>query len=114
MEKAELEKIGVKVGKFLIERDYASIAQWLGYALSFSKTVECAIKDDFEESISQSGGILEKSKYQVEVKNFTVGTPGFTNLIEGRFIFTNSKKEVLVEIIHNELGTYLEQISCVG
>ena len=90
MEKAELEKIGIKAGIFLIERDYASIAQWLGYALSFSKTTECAIKDDFEESIKQSGGVLEKSKYQVEVKNFKSGVPGFTNLIEGRFIFKNS------------------------
>ncbi len=114
MKIAELKNLGVELCRNLLNRDYISVAQKLGYAIAFEKTHASAIKEDFERSIMESGGMLEHSKISVTVKPFPNGTPGFINLIECRFIFANSSKEVLAEIIENEAGCYLEQISCVA
>lgn len=112
MEIAELENLGVELCRNLLDRNYESIAQQLGYAIAFEKSVSEAIKEDFERSILESGGTLELSKFDVMVNAFPARTPGFINLIECRFSFVNSNKEVLAEIIENESGCYLEQISC--
>jgi hypothetical protein len=114
MEAAELENIGTELCQSLLNQNYASIAQRFGYAIAFKKSPATAIKEDFEHSVIESGGVLENSKFNVTVKVFPKGTPGFINLIECRFVFANSDKEVLAEIIENEAGFYLEQISCVA
>lgn len=114
MDVIELENLGIAVCHSLLNQDYANIAQRYGYAIAFEKAPATAIKEDFEHSITKSGGALEYSNLNVTVKTFPSGTPGFINLIECRFIFANSEKEVLVEIIENEAGFYLEQISCTA
>ena len=114
MEVAELENLGEELCRNLLNQDYACIAQKFGYAIAFKKSPAAAIKEDFEHSVIESGGTLENSKFNVAVKVFPSGTVGFVYLIKCRFIFANSEKEVLAEIIENENGFYLEQISCVA
>jgi hypothetical protein len=99
MEIAELENLGVELCRSLLKRDYISVAQRLGYAIAFETIPAAAIKADFERSILESGGMLEHSKFSVTVKSFPSGTPGFINLIECRFIFANSNKEVLATAV---------------
>lgn len=114
MEKVELENMGIELCHSLLERDYMGIAARFGYAISFDRAPQDAIKEDFEDSIRQAGGALELSKFNVIVKSFPSGTPGFIDLIECWFSFPNANQEVLAEIIHNESGCYLEQISCMA
>jgi len=115
MEVAELENLGVELCKSLLNQGYAYIAQRFGYAITFTKAPAAAIKEDFEHSVMEAGGTLESSAFNVTIKAFPNVSPGFINLIECRFFFANSKKEVLAEIIESEAGFYLlEQISCVA
>ncbi len=114
MEVADLENLGVEFCQSLLKQDYASIAQRFGYALAFKQPPATAIKEDFEHSVIESGGTLKNSEFKIIIKFFPKGTPGFISLIECRFVFPDSKKEVLAEIIENEVGFYLEQISCDG
>lgn len=111
MELCELESIGVELCRDLLNKDYENIAQRLGYAIAFEKSAAVAIKEDFERSLLESGGTLEMAKFNVAVRFFPDGTSGFISLVECKFSFDNSNKEVLAEIIQNESGFYLEQIS---
>ena len=112
MELCELESIGIELCRDLLNQDYENIAQRLGYAIAFEKAAAVAIKEDFERSLLESGGTLELANFNVVVRCFSDGTSGFISLIECRFSFDNSNKEVLAEIIQNESGFYLEQVSC--
>lgn len=114
MEIADLENLGEELCCSLLKRDYIGVAQRLGYAIAFERAPDSAIKEDFERSILESGGKLEHSTFSVTVKSFPSGTPGFIHLVECRFFFANSDKEVWAEIIENEVGCYLEQISCMA
>jgi len=113
MQNVELEGIGIELCRRLMARDYQHIAEWLGYAISFGRATKDAIKEDFEQSLHESGGALELSEFKVTVKTFDGSIAGLSNLIECRFFFPDSESEVLAEIIQNDSGFYLEQISCV-
>lgn len=113
MEITELENLGVSLCRSLLRSDFTRIAEHLGYALAGEKPSALAIKEDFERSLKESLGSLEYSEYDVVIKSFTRGTPGLVNLVECRFIFPNNPHEISAEIIENECGCYLEQISCV-
>jgi hypothetical protein len=113
LEITELENLGVSLCLSLLHSDFTRIAEHLGYALAGEKPSALAIKEDFERSLKESRGTLEHSKYDVVIKTFPRGAPGFVNLVECRFVFPNNPCEILVEIIENECGCYLEQISCV-
>ncbi|HMU65702.1 MAG TPA: hypothetical protein PKE57_01075 [Cellvibrionaceae bacterium] len=113
MEMEELQKLGEWLCRSLLARDFETIAKNLGYALAGEIPAVDAIKNDFDSALKESGGALECLRYDVAIKPFASGTPGFFNLIECRFAFSNANQEILAEIIENERGCYLEQISCV-
>ncbi|MFO1370430.1 MAG: hypothetical protein U1F46_15670 [Marinagarivorans sp.] len=113
MEIAELERLGDTLCMSLLNQDFSDIAQNIAYALQAERPLAVAIKEDFECARTESGGNLELANYSVVIKKFQAGTPGFIHLIECRFTFPNTPKEILVEIIENEAGCYLEQITSV-
>lgn len=114
MEITELERMGYMLCASLMKRDFSSVAQRLGYALHGGRPHAIAIKEDFEQSLAECGAALAQAKINLVIKVFPPGTPSFIHLVECRFLFPNSQAALLAEIIENEAGCYLEQISCVA
>ncbi len=113
MENTNFEEMGFSLCQQLRDKDYAGIAEQLGYALAFDKPVDLAIKKDFEDALQQSRCNLITAKCEVTVRLFPENDLELIRLIECSFKSSEFRGNVLAEIIQSKTGIYLEQISYV-
>jgi len=114
MENTNFQETGISLCKRLIDKDYVSISKQLGYALAFDKPIDLAIKEDFENTLQESGCNLDNVKYDVAVKLFPKDESEFIRLVECGLSSSNCRGDILAEIIQNKQVVYLEQISYVA
>ncbi len=113
IESMNFEEIGINLCQLLKHKDYDSIAEQFGYALAFNKPIKIAIKEDFENVLQESKFDLDNSKCNVIIKIFPKNELNIIRLIECRLKSYKSQGYILAEIIQNDSGLYLEQISSV-
>jgi len=104
-------KIGQDLCRYLIHGDYTIIATEFGYSIAFDKPIELAIREDFETALQKCECDLNDVICNVVIKEFSKNEPGLIRLIECRLCSPKSHGCILAEIIQNETGIYLEQIS---
>ena len=109
----KLEEIGLKLCQNLKNRNYSNIAKEFGYAIAFEKPIEIAIKEDFENALQASKCDLNSLICEISIKQFHQDQSEFLHLIECILKPVQAKSRILIEVIQNKSGFYLEQISYV-
>ena len=107
----KLYKIGEHLTKLLLEGDFKEAAELYGYALSFDRPNDIAIKEEFEDSLNECVGNLSSASISIDVKKFDKNDIELSYLIECNIKLKESSG-ILVELIQSCEGlVYIEQIS---
>ena len=112
MEVEELAKISENICDCLASGDYSGISNKYCYALSFDRSSNDALKEDFELALKECNSSLSKlGRVEVVVSSFKENNIGLVFLAECSFP-ASDRSGIYVEVVLNSKGTvYVEQIS---
>lgn len=104
-------KLAQNICQNLIAGKYAEVADKFGYALAFDLPKAAALKRDFELAIGANTAKPGEDNCEIVINKFLQGTAGFNDLIECRLSLSGSDECILIEIVSNKSGLYIEDIS---
>lgn len=107
-------KLAQSICQNLVAGKYAEVADEFGYALAFDLPKAAALKRDFELAIGANTAKPGEDSCEIVISKFLQDTAGFDYLIECRLTLSGSDECILVEIVSNKSGLYLEDISRIS